>query len=444
MTRRDMTRNVVATLASAVAMTIFAPGALADDPWTPSRAAVPYTGMLELDGAPVNVTLPVTFTLELEDTSEVWTETQEVTVFQGQFEVLLGGFSSDSLDDLQAVLTSGEDLYLTVTLWPEGTKHDPVLLTNRQRFLPVPYAASAPADFDVAGKLDVGGGLTVQGDGSLGGKLTVEDGVLVLDGASQNRIDFADKGSSAPSSSAGWKIRTWGATHGVGVEGDTQWYSAAKRHRFYTTDGSTWTRQVEIDDAGQILPRGAIRPTMGSDNSTGIIFFPTEPNDDGGDRAYIRHQFLGEAFGLKLHQLVIGIEDDSGDRMILRQGMHNRVTLTNDQMQLGRTTMVMTSCPTGYTLIEGICVKRYDTPMSYGAAQSTCTNDGGHMCSYAEAYHVWGPLPCSTVHLEGDFLADFIGDGDVLYFNQQCDKGNFDGTTTKHSKKNFVCCINPR
>ena len=142
--------------------------------------------------------------------------------------------------------------------------------------------------------------------------------------------------------------------------------------------------------------------------------------------------------------MVVAVEDDSHDMLVLRQGVHDRVTLANGKIQLYRATFVMTGCPDGYGLTDGICHKRYDDPKSYVAAQKVCADDGGHMCTYAEAYLIWGDEKTSAVHKYGDFIGEYVGESSLLYVNDSGNRADFDGNTNKYDGKNFVCCINPR
>lgn len=73
---------------------------------------------------------------------------------------------------------------------------------------------------------------------------------------------------AAPSAtSIGYKIKTYpNNQYGIGVEASTQWYSANVTHRFYTTDGSTWTNRFEVNatDVHSYLPLKSTTATFPS------------------------------------------------------------------------------------------------------------------------------------------------------------------------------------
>lgn len=79
----------------------------------------------------------------------------------------------------------------------------------------------------------------------------LDGGTLTMGNGASNLIDFGSAGVAAPSAaSAGWKIKTWGSLYGIGIDSSTQWYSANTTHKFYTTDGTTWTERANLDSTG--------------------------------------------------------------------------------------------------------------------------------------------------------------------------------------------------
>ncbi|NOZ02684.1 MAG: hypothetical protein GXP54_12460 [Deltaproteobacteria bacterium] len=142
---------------------------------------VPYQGTLEKDGKPVTGAVDLVFDLydgPATDTP-VWTETLNVAVYAGRFSAVLGSSSGTSATDLAKVLTDADDVYLGVSV-----KTDPdtvVPLSNRQRFLPVPYAlwTTAATDFKVGRDVHVGRNLDVSGEIVLNGPITTKDSLHV-------------------------------------------------------------------------------------------------------------------------------------------------------------------------------------------------------------------------------------------------------------------------
>jgi hypothetical protein len=133
---------------------------------------IPYQGTLEKDGVGVTAQIPMTFSIfdGAAATTAVWTERQTVNVYAGRFMALLGSTTANSATNLAKAITDADNLYLSVTLNnPSGD----VALSNRQRFLPVPFAlwTTAAADFKV------GRNLTVATDISAGRNITATEDV---------------------------------------------------------------------------------------------------------------------------------------------------------------------------------------------------------------------------------------------------------------------------
>jgi hypothetical protein len=168
-------------------------GALADG--NPATDGVPrtihYSGTLERDGAATNGAATMVFRV-YDGSSEVWSETQAVQVYAGRFSVLLGSTTLVSAKNLETAINNADDLYLGITL---KTDQGDVVLTNRQRFTPAPFAlwSTAATNFKVAG--EVTQRLTVNGgdvtDALDGFTLRLKNGnqTLVADG---NEIDSND------------------------------------------------------------------------------------------------------------------------------------------------------------------------------------------------------------------------------------------------------------
>ena len=128
--------------------------------------ALPYEGVLAVDGVPLNGTLRVTFRLwgapaAVAGEVALYEETLPVPFVNGRFSVLLG----QAQQGLANAIFDADALYVGITVG--GTT-----LRGRQRIVPVPYAlwAAKAADFTVENNLSVGGEVSVAGPlNALGG-----------------------------------------------------------------------------------------------------------------------------------------------------------------------------------------------------------------------------------------------------------------------------------
>lgn len=84
---------------------------------------------------------------------------------------------------------------------------------------------------------------------SVEGNATITGGTTTLNNGTSNLINFGSVGVAAPSAaSAGWKIKTYGNSYGLGIEGSTQWFSSGRYYKFYNSDGSTyWKNRIMFD-----------------------------------------------------------------------------------------------------------------------------------------------------------------------------------------------------
>jgi hypothetical protein len=128
--------------------------------------ALPYEGVLAVDGVPLNGTLEVTFRLwsasaPVAGETPLFEETLPVPFVNGRFSVLLG----QAQQGLANAIFDADALYVGITVG--GTT-----LRGRQRIVPVPYAlwAAKAADFTVENNLSVAGEVSVAGPlNALGG-----------------------------------------------------------------------------------------------------------------------------------------------------------------------------------------------------------------------------------------------------------------------------------
>lgn len=238
------TKPLTATLVTAVAVAsavvtvivIDRLSALAADVTDNVPRTIPYQGTLELDGQPYAGSISMTFTLQKLSSgslSTVWTETQTVTVYSGRFAALLGGTSTTSVNNLTAVVTSGADLYLSITL---NSGSGDVALSKPQRFYPAALAqwTTAATNFDVSGtltaaNLSVTGNLTVGGVLNLGGDLVVGG---VLDMGFTNKTCSS---STTCSCDSGYRAIGGGSKCSVGQ----------LSNHSYLKNSTTWAAQCE-------------------------------------------------------------------------------------------------------------------------------------------------------------------------------------------------------
>ena len=167
-------------------------GALADgDPTTDDvPRTLPYNGILELNGQPVNASgeeaILIEFALFDGHGAEAPTYTQQilVDVYAGRFTATIGPLGQSAQDEeieITEVITAADDLYLGMTLLgdPENPDDD-IALNNRQRIHASPYAmwTTSATNLDVAADLLVRGNATVgsldvQGNAQVGGGMNV-------------------------------------------------------------------------------------------------------------------------------------------------------------------------------------------------------------------------------------------------------------------------------
>ena len=150
---------------------------------------LPYQGMLELDGRPLDATGDRALHLELalydgpEAPEPAYRQALLVEVYQGRFTAPIGptgrgpGGGARALED---VIAAADDLYLGMTLL--GDPDDPdddIALQNRQRIHATPYAmwANTATDLTIARDAIVGRHLAVGGDLTATGDLRVEGDV---------------------------------------------------------------------------------------------------------------------------------------------------------------------------------------------------------------------------------------------------------------------------
>ncbi len=163
---RSSARFLVSTcLLSAVLLSGRAAHADGDPTTDTVPRVIPYQGVLEIDGGAYNGEVPMTFSLYRAATggSAVWTESQDVVVFNGVFGVTLGAAAA-----IDATIFAADTLYLGVTI-------DGVEMANRQAITPVPYAlwSARSADFTVARDLTVARDARVEEDLAVIGSTSV-------------------------------------------------------------------------------------------------------------------------------------------------------------------------------------------------------------------------------------------------------------------------------
>ena len=172
-----MTQRILMALCLTACSVSFPLAVLADQ--NPATDGVPrliaYQGTLELNGeAYPESTVDMVFRLyDGESGPEVWSESQTVPVYGGNFAVLFGSTSAASSNLLQTAVTNADDLYLEIELI---TANGTVPLTGRQRFVPVPYSlwTSTATNLKVSG---------AENDGSVAAmRVTNGSSTLLVDG----------------------------------------------------------------------------------------------------------------------------------------------------------------------------------------------------------------------------------------------------------------------
>lgn len=178
---------------------------------------IPYQGMLELGGVPVDGPKEFVFTLYTSETSEdendiVWiSNPRTLQVSRGYFATVLGD-ETDAANRIAAAVFAEPVLYI-------GMKVDGVELSGRQRILAVPYAQNGMPGktFVVDGKiqtvdLEVSGNQAVAGTLRANGKVTATNGLEVTGATSLN-------GATTVGSTLGVTGRVT-ATGGLRVDGN--------------------------------------------------------------------------------------------------------------------------------------------------------------------------------------------------------------------------------
>ncbi len=152
---------------------------------------LPYQGVLELDGAPVeaagDAALHLLFSLYDGPAAEqpVYSQRLRVEVFTGRFTATIGptGEGPDGAEvPLDTVIMAADDLHLGMTLL--GDPDDPaddVALNNRQRIYATPYAmwTTGATDLAVADRLHVGGEARVEGRMVVDGQARLNGGARI-------------------------------------------------------------------------------------------------------------------------------------------------------------------------------------------------------------------------------------------------------------------------
>ena len=152
---------------------------------------IPYNGTLEKDGHVINDAVKLHFRIfdGKDAQNPVWEEQLTVQVYHGRFTALLGSSSPESSANLAKVINNADDLYLGIGV---VTSSGEVQLSNRQRFLPVPYAlwTTASTDFKVGHDLTVSHNISAGGDASVGGALSVAGNTTLEDDLTINGTDL--------------------------------------------------------------------------------------------------------------------------------------------------------------------------------------------------------------------------------------------------------------
>ncbi|MEM1349087.1 MAG: hypothetical protein AAGI01_11060 [Myxococcota bacterium] len=179
--RIRVSKRALATMASmCIGGLILSVGSLSADNLRSTQSVVgselvlPYEGYLMVDGEPLTGARDIKFELyeSASGGTAEWSETQGVALNNGRFSVGLG--TSSPITD---TLLDAEKLWIALTIIDSNTSVE-TPLSGRQALEPAPFAAWTrhAADFQVAGRLDVGGFAQVDG------VATVRGGAVLLGG----------------------------------------------------------------------------------------------------------------------------------------------------------------------------------------------------------------------------------------------------------------------
>ena len=258
----SQTRLMFATSATTALLTaalFLSFDALADNnPATTSLDApyvVPYNGVLEWNGSPLDGTIDMRFSLYEDQVTDAaqWTEEYSVdgdsgggvVANNGTFNVLLGSHVA-----LDTAILDAEVLYVGIEVRDTGASPDWIALANRQRIGMVPYAmwSGESSNLHVAGAADVDGTLNV-------------DGAVTADniGSSDSTTNF---------------------TNGVNVAGD------ARVNGLVVNSASGGAVPTWLDEANT----HGMRIHAGSDNT----FFGIRQRTAGNDNAYDSVVYFGD------------------------------------------------------------------------------------------------------------------------------------------------------
>ncbi|MEO1266556.1 MAG: hypothetical protein AAFX99_00565 [Myxococcota bacterium] len=133
---------------------------------------IPYSGVLEVNGEPVNATgqdaLSLRFTLfdgPEADALEVYSQDLSLDVFRGRFTAILGPVDRNGVT-IASVVAASDALYLGMTLLGNSPgPEDDVPMANRQKLLATPFAlwSSTSSTFEVGNNLNVAGDAVITG-----------------------------------------------------------------------------------------------------------------------------------------------------------------------------------------------------------------------------------------------------------------------------------------
>ncbi|MEO1271586.1 MAG: hypothetical protein AAFX99_26130, partial [Myxococcota bacterium] len=151
---------LAASFAGGTFATVFQAFADGDSSTDSVPRIIPYQGVLELNGEPVN-DQEVGIRFELFDGEEseqpVYSQTLMVEVYRGRFTAGIGPLD-DTGSAIADIVAGADDLYLGMTLLNQSdTDEDDITMANRQQILASPYAmwSTSATHFVVGNSLTV-------------------------------------------------------------------------------------------------------------------------------------------------------------------------------------------------------------------------------------------------------------------------------------------------
>ncbi len=444
--------------ALALAMLLLpSPAALAA--WGPGQIAVEGE-LTNLAGEPVAGPVNAVFSLysSPDAVNAVWSETHlGVKLAQGRFQVILG--KTTPLDN-PAVFETNGGLFIGVSV-DGGLELPRVPLSSIGYSMQAKHAAVADSLSGPASDLSCAGCVSdsevsfvfAAGDGKGGAAVDVKcsgciSGTDIEDGA----VAFADLGASG--CAAGQILKrnagntAWTCAADDTSAGDITEVKAGSGLTGGGSEGSvtlsldkptveTYAKGVCYDSAGELtgaLDGTYINEGQGNSVSSAMISDGTITNADIAAGAAIAFSKLaGVAAAVHTHAAddIAGGTFDASSTYVFPASTTVKVNGP----------LIMDACPSGYSLAAAnLCLTAWRGPGKFFNAQRDCFDEGAHVCTYAEFYHMWSAA-ANPSFTNGDWIGDVVADDGVLCVNNAANIDNFEGQCDKGDSHRYRCCM---